>query len=106
MDVLNIPWFGSELSSFHSVNPSLTRCKTGLPKQLYVSDGGHLENLALMELLKRKTRRIVTFDGEAGMTPGSLAKLIFSLQPGQTKVGRSNVLLAEVIMSTYRAKDG
>jgi hypothetical protein len=42
--------------------------------QIYLTDGGHIENLGLYELLRRRVRTIVVIDAEAdpGMTFGAL----------------------------------
>lgn len=45
-DVLDLDYYGSA------------------PSLMFLSDGGHLENLGLMEVLKRKRKRIVVFNGE------------------------------------------
>lgn len=48
--------------------------KNGLrDRYLYVSDGGHYENLGLVELLRRGCTRIYCFDGGGGRALGRLA---------------------------------
>lgn len=46
----------------------------GRKRFVYVSDGGHLDNLGLLELLRRRTRRILVVDasGDAGLSTDTL----------------------------------
>lgn len=47
-------------------------------KMVLVTDGGHIENLGLVELLRRRCNRIFCFDASgAGATPTTLAEAIF-----------------------------
>jgi hypothetical protein len=55
-----------ELMGWNSVND----------KFLYVSDGGHYENLGLVELLRRGCTRIYCFDASGGLALGELGDAI------------------------------
>lgn len=80
---LPVPRVGN-LQRWLKIPPSryLLREMTGLVREnlpwIYISDGGHFENLAAYELLKRKARIIIISDGEADSTGtfGGLSSLM------------------------------
>ncbi|XP_022790889.1 uncharacterized protein LOC111330315 [Stylophora pistillata] len=57
------------------------------PPILYLSDGGHIENLALLPLLKRKLKKILVVDGGAiEWDKGMAGDLLISLQQARQKL--------------------
>lgn len=64
---------------------------------LYVTDGGHRENLGLVELLRRRCRTIVCVDA-SGDTPGSYATLRQAVDLARLEVG------ADVDLAPLRAR--
>lgn len=72
--------------------------RVDVPTKLFVSDGGYLENLAMLEVLKRQQKRIVSYDGGAGFTADSLAKLIHACHP-KTPRNSLNTIGVELVNS-------
>ncbi|KAL9981893.1 hypothetical protein ACROYT_G010656 [Oculina patagonica] len=58
-------WFIAHISFVYFVREMFSKKNTGPmpPPILLLSDGGHIENLAILPLLKRRLRRIVVVDG-------------------------------------------
>lgn len=55
-------------------------------RHLYVTDGGHRENLGLVELLRRRCKTIICIDA-SGDPPGSYATLVQAAATAQIEVG-------------------
>ncbi len=53
---------------------------------LYVTDGGHRENLGLVELLRRRCRTIICVDA-SGDAPGTFANLRHAVELARVEVG-------------------
>src|SRR5688572_33341177 len=68
---------------------------TTLFRSLYVSDGGHYDNLGLVELLRRGCRTIYCFDAGGGRTSGALADAI-ALARTELNVERSEEHTSEL----------
>ncbi len=56
-----------ELRNFYFLNEMLSQLNEG-SEQIYLTDGGHIENLGLYELLRRRCALIVVIDGESDPT--------------------------------------
>ncbi|MEQ1519957.1 MAG: patatin-like phospholipase family protein [Aestuariivirga sp.] len=75
-------WLNNPLSKrggwsfFYLAAEMLSRLRPG-DKVIYLTDGGHIENLGAYELLRRRCHRIIVIDAEAdpGMNFGALVKL-------------------------------
>lgn len=57
------------------------------PSILYLSDGGHIENLALLSLLKRRLKKILVVDGGIVEKDSGVARdLLISLEQARQKL--------------------
>lgn len=70
------PYLYKEIMGNHGLND----------KFLYVTDGGHWDNLGLVELLRKRCKIIICFDG-GGNRPGEYDSLSIALRTAQTQLG-------------------
>lgn len=61
--------------------------REAVPDDLSLTDGGHQENLGLVELLRRRRSRLVCFSGEGGPRFETLRKVIGAAEPFQGRRG-------------------
>lgn len=74
--VRGFTYFFRELFSYHPIDASLVQ----------VTDGGHYENLGLVEALRRRSRLIICIDG-GGDTPPLLSGLADAMRLAQSELG-------------------
>ena len=85
-------------------------------KFLYVSDGGHYENLGLVELLRRGCTRIFCFDASGGTSFDSLADAIalarseigvdIDIDPSELDEGPDHLAERSCVCATFRYRNG